>query len=94
MLENWSSYSERGLDDAVITNQVFERSPLHTCIGPQSVNIQHMTSLMGEILHMMDHVERFMYILMSCGVGVISVLEIEVEISCQNEIRQAYLSNR
>ena len=40
-----------------------------------------MATLMGWILHMLNHVERFQYISKLCGVGVISVLEMEVELS-------------
>ena len=35
---------------------------------------------------MLNHVERFQYISKSCGIGIFSVLEMEVEFSCQNEI--------
>ena len=84
--ESWLSYCERGLDEVVITNQLFDRSALHTCIRPRYANIQHMSTLMGWILHMLNHVERFQYISKMCGVGVIRVLEMEVGISCQNEM--------
>ena len=84
--ESESSHCERGLDDVVITNQVFDRSALHTCLRSRYAQIQHMATLMGWILHMLNHVERFQYISKSCDVGVFSVLKMEVEISCQNEI--------
>ncbi len=70
----------------VITDQVLYRGALHTRLRPGYAQIQHMAMLMGGFLHMLNHVVRFQYIPESCGVGVVSVLEVEVEISCQDEI--------
>ena len=71
--------------DVVITNLI-RHSTEAPCTHVSAQTIQHTATRMGWILHMLNHVERFQYISKSCGVGVISVLEMEVEISRQNEI--------